>query len=188
MPRVYLVKKAQKPQGKCDFCRCEIKVGQSYRWYANYRQSAHKRHASCAMWRRSDMEPNDKMAEAMVAVEDAEDMITGWGPDYAALSTDDLVDILATCASGLTDAADMFRDSAENIREGFGHDTQGSEEQDEKADEIESFASELESTDFYEDPPEVLSASSDAEWTEEADQWIEDQRDIATSALSNFPF
>ena len=187
MAKVYLVQKARKDQGKCDFCHREIEAGQAYRWFANFRGPKHKRHTVCPVWRPSAMEGNDKMAEALVAVEDADDSIAAWSPAYDALDVEDLVDALATCASGLTDAVDMFRESAESIREGFGHDTQNSEEQDGKADEIESFASELESVDFSEDPPKRGDWNLEA-WEEEADQWIEDQRDIATNALSNFPF
>jgi len=93
------------------------------------------------------LESNEKRAAAMAAFE-------GGYADLDALDatsyTDvdefqgDVESILEAVASNLNEAAEMWRESASNIEDGFGHATSQSEEYEGYADEVESVACDVE--------------------------------------------
>lgn len=150
MARVNVVKKAQKAQGKCERCGEEIKAGDSYKWikprsHRAARGIKRKRCMTCPSWRPSETTSSTALSSVYAAQENASDELALWTPDEG--TADDLRAILQACADGFREGAEAYRESAQNIEDGFGHATAQSEELGEKADTLESSADDLESAD-----------------------------------------
>lgn len=145
MARVTYVKKARpsKSARRCTKCHTEIKVGDPYKWFANRigRMSMRKNFCVNCQIRQSDQTTSANLQTLYSAIEAAEDALGEAGE----LTADAAAQILVNCAEGVREAADMYEDSADNMEEGFGHETYLSEEIREKSEELNSFADELES-------------------------------------------
>jgi hypothetical protein len=133
----------------CYTCQEPIGVGQAYAWNQPSRFSRrYQWHQSCKAPNPSMLESNDKRAAAMAAFEDAYEALSGltfeeYKEDEESLKGD-LQGILDGCADGVREAAEMWRESASNIEDGFGHATSTSDEMEEHADTYESVADEVE--------------------------------------------
>lgn len=171
MSRIYTVQAARKTKSgdrpKCYTCREPIEVGQSYQYCEPSRFSPRfSWHATCTAPRPSVLEPNEKRSAAMAAFEDAWDALDalpadleGVIADAAANDTDvkqeDIdqamreaaAELLTALADALGEVAEMWRESAQSIEDGFQHATYQSDEMNENADTIDSAISDLESFD-----------------------------------------
>jgi rubrerythrin len=76
-------------------------------------------------------------------------------------SADDVTELLETAANSVREIAEVKRESAQNMEDGFGHPTPQSEELEEQADELESWADEIE-TATVPDMPELEEEDCDA--------------------------
>lgn len=167
MPAATHVNKARKSQGPCYTCHRDIKVGDAYAWYkANRFSPRYAWHAECTAPRPSVLEANEKRSAATAAFENANDEVDAirgkldgyqvapevvggeaeaWTPETAAESLlDDLGGVSQHCAEGVSEAAEMWRESATNIEDGFGQATSQSEEMSDRADEWEGIATDIE--------------------------------------------
>lgn len=156
MARTTTVKKAQKDQGKCEKCGCEIKAGDGYKWVAPRagkfaRGVKRKRCLSCPQWTPSEL-TSSKMA-AIMAAQETFDLDE---PAFAAATVEELTteaeqwkeeadSLCSDFAETVRGVAEEYRESAQNIEDGFQHETQQSQELNEKADELDSWADECES-------------------------------------------
>lgn len=70
----------------------------------------------------------------------------------SATDKDSLEEIRDNYASAVRDLAQEKQESAQNIVDGFGHETSQSEELQQIGDDLETWADEIESVDFPEDP------------------------------------
>lgn len=206
MARVTYVKKAQESKNvrRCRTCGNEIKVGESYKWFASRIGRSARRsdyHATCAI-PRSHMTSSQHLATLYDAVDAAEQEINDWDGEDG--TTDELEAILTTCSEGVTEAAEGYRESQENMEEGFGHATSNSDELGEKADELETFADSLSS--WSGDPFDAEAAREEAEAEAEAEEmkgdkeriaelvedarveWADQQRESASDVLSENPY
>lgn len=174
----------------CYTCDADIEVGQAYVWCQPSRYSPrYNWHAQCAPPPGSALESNEKRAAAMAAFEAAYgslDSIENNAADYtdAEEVLDDMRDICSALADGLGEAADLWRESASNIEDGFGHPTMVSEEMEEHADEVESVQSEVEQaaetvTGYAEDDDNTL-----ADWIPEA---VDELRQLLGDAEGSLP-
>jgi hypothetical protein len=194
------VNKARKAQGSCHACHREIEAGSAYNWFrANRFSPRYAWHTDCPAPRGSVMESNEKRSTAMAAFEDAYDEVdrirgkldeyqtapesyleaqkgvdAPWTPETAAESLlDDLRDISTTCGNGVSEAAEMWRESASNIEEGFGQATSQSDEMNERADDWEQVAMDVERC-----PDDV------DEW--DASQWVAEDEDDPWTAWTEW--
>lgn len=183
----------------CYTCHEPIEVGASYAWAQPSRFSMrYNWHTTCKAPRASALESNDKRAAAMAAFEDCYDQLdelrtTDHGVDTDVDTTEDdgtvaetvvesIKSILESCAEAVREAAELWRESASNIEDGFGHATSQSEEFESNADEVESVADEVESIDV----PEY----SESDW-DSFEEWVDSTIDTVTedvgSAEGNLP-
>jgi hypothetical protein len=153
------------PDG-CDHCRKPIAIGTPYKHitprsgpYSGYRRS---RHASCPDWQPWDYSSSLNARLAQVSHE--------FSQSLAQCETeDDVQGALDEAACSVREIADEKRESAENMKEGFGHETSQSDELEETADQLESWAGEIESAaipDFPEAEEEECEACSGTAETE----------------------
>lgn len=178
MARITSVKSAGKRKEgraryRCYTCREEITEGQAYLWTQPSRFSARINwHQSCTRPPASAMESNDKRAQAMAAFEDGYDALSSIDvSQYSDVDElrDELRSIIEVVAEGVRESAGMWRESAENIEDGFGHATYQSDELNERADEYDGIADSVKeisyglSDDRDEDNP---LDETDEEWRE----------------------
>lgn len=133
------------PMPKCDHCGKEIEPGQSYRW-VKLRFGKRFRHAEHPSWQPWDL--SSSMANRILQVTSGVEL-----PD----SFDDASDIQGIL-EGVADEIDGFaeerRESAQNIVDGFGHETEMSYQLEEHADGLEAWAEELRSWEPSEEAPD----------------------------------
>lgn len=210
MAKVTYVKKAQRSKHprNCEECRTEIKVGDPYKWFATRigRSSTRKNFCSSCQIRPSHRTTSPHLQALYQAIENAEDILGG-----DPMTRDDVVGLLEETAQNVREVAEGYTESADNIEEGFGHETFQSEEIREKAQEIESFADELDSAagevDNLDDPDEDIGSFDMADYPHDVDDddkpldeiefadWIGEQRDarrqeifqMASDALGSCP-
>jgi len=191
----------------CVTCRQPIEVGQSYKWNQPNRFSIKLNwHSTCLGPRASALESNEKRSQAMQAFENAYDALDTLDPDDYVTVVDeadkgdtfdadrvvsDLEDICSTCEGEVQEAAEMWRESASNIEDGFGHSTFASDEMNEHADVYDDVASEagqaassinpFELADYSEaegDPADGFRA-----WFEEVVQQVRDELESAEGSI-----
>lgn len=139
--RVKYVKGARKDQGVCGGCSQPIKKGDPYKWWTVGFRARHKskRCEKCPLPPPSARESNEKVAAVYAAQEAFDDAIE------TAMDRDSIVSVLGEYAEGLREAASLWNESADAIEDGFGHETEQSNEQREKGENAESCADQIES-------------------------------------------
>ena len=149
MARVTYVKSAKgRKDGrarKCSNCGTEIKPGDAYKWFANRIGRYSQRKDFCADCRiRPSMQTTSPHLQTIYSGQEAaEDTLAAGGND---LSLTDIADAVRGYAEALREASESYGESADNMEDGFGHETQQSEEIREKASECESVADTVEGT------------------------------------------
>jgi len=182
MARVYYVKKARKPQGKCSKCGDEIKAGDPYRWFApGYHSYKRKRcmKPSCTP-RQSDL-TTSTMAEVYSAQEAFEDAQSKGFAD-----TDELRAEFETYAEAIRSYADERREGVEAWEYGNDMLEEAASAAEEYADELESFDIE----DFDEDEPTEDEYIDDDDYQAGFEDWeqrkadhLEEQIDAASDLV-----
>lgn len=133
------------PNRRCEKCGAEIAVGDPYKWIkpksGPYGGRVRVRCVSCPRWRPSETTSSAALSTLYGAQEAAEDELAAWDR-YDLSGLESLLDDLA---SGVREAGEVYRESAQNMEDGFGHSTYLSDELNEKADALESAADEVES-------------------------------------------
>ncbi len=177
----------------CYSCHEPIAEGTAYAWTQPSRYSARINwHATCPTPPGSMMEANEKRAAAMAAFENAYDSLdeirsTDHGVDTNVDTTEDdatvaeqvvesIKSVLGQCAEEVREAAELWRESASNIEDGFGHPTSMSEEFEGYADEVEGIADEAEGIE-----PEEY----DAEQYNDLDEWVQATVDSVVDELGS---
>lgn len=129
----------------CDAPACtdrEIKVGMSYKWIEPSGQRVRNRHAACPTWNVWDY--SSSLSARIAQIQDG-------GPDDFE-SVEDAQAWAQDKAQEIRDLAEEKAQSASNMEEGFGHETEQSAELAETAEQLESWADDLEGTDLPEYP------------------------------------
>lgn len=137
------------PPYTCDSCHNPIEIGTPYKHitpksgpYGGYKRT---RHASCPTWQVWEYSDSlsartarisHEFTEALSTVEDASDVESA----------------LQDAAQEVRDLAEEKRESAQNIEDGFGHETSTSQELNDVADQLESWADEIEQADVPDFP------------------------------------
>jgi hypothetical protein len=206
MARVTYVKSAKgRKDGhsrRCIKCGTEILPGQPYKWFANRigRYSQRKNFCANCRIRPSDQTTSPHLQTIYAAQEAAEDALA----QVPEATLTDLAEIVREYANGVREASESYTESADNMEDGFGHETQQSEEIREKAeacesaaDEIESMADEIEGmddpdadesefADEYEGEVDEKGEPTDAdEWQEFLEEKRQERRDAANDAAND---
>ncbi len=167
------------PMPKCEKCGKTIEVGSPYKWVKPKSGPSggrtRTRCSACPSWRPSELTGSSALSALYGAQEAAEDDLSAWEPDDG---TDALEAILSTLAEGIREAAQVYEEGADNMEDGFGHETSSSAELREKAETLNGMADEVEQAgDFEEWDEDQAKADALAESPEiEADgyDWDED--------------
>lgn len=178
MARITYVAKAQpsKFARVCYSCREPIEVGQAYNWTKPSRYSSkYVWHAGHAAPPGSVLETNDKRSQAMAAFENAYAALDEFEFDAEGDPAGDLEAIVSEAAEGVQEAAEMWREGAQAIEDGFGHPTYQSDEMNDHADVYEGVAQAIES---------IYVAPFDAEH-DTPEEWVEEHVEGVRSELSN---
>lgn len=117
--KVHTVNKSRKAQGRCGDCEKPIKAGDGYRWWTiGFRsRSKYKRCMACPVPPPSQRESSAAVAHILASQE----MV--YGALDACGSREDVVAALEDFASGISEAAETWGESADNIEQGFQHET-----------------------------------------------------------------
>jgi hypothetical protein len=190
MSRINYVASARKRKdGKapheCYDCDQPIIEGQSYAWAQPSRYSARINwHSTCKAPPPSRLEANEKRSTAMAAFENGYDAIdllrneddrgTDFDPEAFVERIKD--EVLNVVGEGVREAAELWRESATNIEDGFGHPTSMSEEFEGYADDVDGVADEVEGIE-----PEEY----DAEQYNDVDEWIDATLDSVVDELGS---
>jgi hypothetical protein len=148
MARVTYVKSAKgRKDGRarrCSNCGIEILPGAPYKWFASRigRYSQRKDFCADCRIRPSMMTTSPHLSTIYAGQEAAEDALAAGGSD---MSLTDIADAVRGYAEALREASESYGESADNIEDGFGHETSTSADIREKADECESLADTVES-------------------------------------------
>lgn len=144
MARVTTVEKSRKSPGKCGRCGKVIEAGSRYFHWSNRAPGSRGGFKSIRCGdhypRGSETVGSPYRRAAYGAQEDAEDVLNGeW--DFS-----DLAEALRSAAETVqSECADALNEAADNIEDGFGHETYQSSELRERASAFEEWAQELES-------------------------------------------
>jgi hypothetical protein len=184
MARTTYVDSARKTKsGKrptCYTCKQPIEIGQAYAWNQPNRFSPrYQWHQSCPTPSASVLESNEKRGTAMSAIEGAYSDLSNMESDDAFLA--DIKAIVEQCAEGVREAAEMWRESASNIEDGFGHSTSISEEMEEHADTYDGVADEIEQCSDQVD--DIDQFESFEEWAEAAVSTVSEDLENAEGNL-----
>jgi len=214
MARVTYVKAAKgrkdgRPR-RCSGCGKEINAGDPYKWFANRigRYSSRKDFCADCRIRPSMMTTSPHLSALYAAQETAEDALGAGGDD---LTLADIAQIVRDYGEAVREVGTGYEESADNIEDGFGHETYQSEEIREKAsacedaaDQADSAADDIEGMDDPDDDESEFRDDYEGEWDDEADkaededewtQHVEDKRqerreaamDAANDAISEGP-
>jgi len=198
----------------CGSCGQPINIGDPYKWVAPRAHRAARgvkkvRHTSCPSWKASELTSSQHLATIYAAQEDAE-------VELATLSIDSLEDvegmverlqeIASAFADNLQEAVDSYAESADNIEDGFGHETYQSQELRENSEAIEgwmeeagqfyaeSFDGELICAECGLDEESCQGSQKDEETRHDYDEdpdvlqdWLEGQMDALTEVIYNSP-
>ena len=174
------------PNRKCEKCGKEIEVGSSYKHVTPksgpYGGRKRVRCSDCPTWQQWDL---SNSLSAQVARIQFENEVSD--PE----SSDELTQAAEAAASEIRDLAEEKKESAQNIVDGFGHETSTSEELAQVAEDLESWADELEQFSPSEDAPDRDDFEEGDEGDEEYDEAMEAWRELVVSeyddVLNNSP-
>lgn len=190
------------PNDKCGKCGKEIKPGDPYKWVkpksGPYGGTKRVRCQACPSWRPSELTSSGALSTLYAAQEAAGDDLAAWDQE----SLDDLRSILEALAEGVREAGGVYRESAENMEQGFGHETSMSAELTEKADALDGLADEVESAadeleEWDEDAAKgEIEADDSYDWAEDPEghqealdqarqEWADAQADVVSNAIDN---
>jgi hypothetical protein len=150
--RATYVKSARKQtRERCLRCNAPIEAGQAYVWAQAFRQQRRVVHQSCGGFQPWETEPNEKRAAIYHAQHDAHVQLDGLDADAyidaegcnAEGFVSDVQSVLDEFAEALNEVQSMYEESADNIEDGFGHETESSSEQRELGEQVESWSSDV---------------------------------------------
>lgn len=132
------------PPLSCEACGKPIEIGTPYRWVkpksGPYGGRKRNRHEACPGWRASDLTSSPALGTLYAAQEAAEDALGDWDRE----SLEEAQAIVEALAEGVREAGQVYTEGADNMEDGFGHETYQSSELREKGEALESAADEIE--------------------------------------------
>lgn len=140
----------------CDHCSKPIKIGTPYKHVTPksgpYGGHQRNRHEACPTWQPWDL--SSAWWARIAQVVDGFDLGTPESPD-------EVLSVLSDFAEEIRGLAEESQEAADNVEEGFGHETSTSQEAAERADALNGWADEIENLDVP-DLPEPEDEDCDA--------------------------
>jgi len=174
---------------RCESCSGDINIGDGYRWMAMFRSPRRTRHLDCPSWRPSELTGSAGLSAFLGAQEALEDSLGELGD----VDPENYIEALRFAVEAMKDdlesAAEAYNESAENIEDGFEHETEQSMELRDNAQEIEYWSSEFDGLDFDEElKPDPADYMDDAEgFDSEMDNWRDDLQGQVEDLLGASP-
>lgn len=173
------------PNHTCDKCGKEIEVGQPYKWVAPksgpYGGSKRFRCEACPTWH--SWELSSSLSARLDQVSWA-----AWeaftGNDLG--DADDITSILTDAAGEIREIAEEKEEGAQNIEDGFGHETSQSEELKDIAQQLNEWADEVENYDVP-DFPEVEGDEPTEDEQTAIDEWHSEVEDVLAATVDSSP-
>lgn len=144
MPRVFTSVAAK------DYPTDGITKGATYFYWTPYRG---RKRRSATRPRPSQVEPNETKASVYATVEALSDFLANANDETP---IDDVRELIDQCKSTAEDAVQEMEEKADNIEDGFGHETQQSGEFREWGESIQDWANELDNIDTEAEVPDIL--------------------------------
>jgi hypothetical protein len=182
-----------KPLRKCEKCGKTIELGMPYKHVSPksgpYGGVKRIRCADCPSWKPSELS-SSKMASIMAAQEefDVSDCE----------SVEDINDRLNDFAATVREVGEEYKESAQNMEDGFGHSTEMSQDLESKGDELDGWADDLENgvdekepdaCEAHTDEGNVAKDGDDCEACQELwDDALEEMRNEADDKINSSPF
>lgn len=168
-----------------DYPQHGIKKGEMYYWFKH--RNAPKTICK-TMPRPSQMCTSGKLSTLYSAQENIEDALAGLDESDLAGSVETMTDILNSSAEEVRQVGEEYRESAQNIEDGFGHRTSQCDEIEEKADNcdqiadsIEDAASQLESIEI----PDELEDEPSEDAKQDVIEAFQEKKDEYDEAIQN---
>lgn len=143
------------PNHSCEKCGKEIKVGDPYKHVTPksgpYGGRTRRRCAACPAWEAWDLS-NALWARIEQVISPAQEAVEDAKSDHDAEA---VRSALEEAAQGVRELAEEKSESAQNMEDGFGHETEQSMELRDQGEQLEQWADEIEAADipdFPEDP------------------------------------
>jgi hypothetical protein len=178
---------------RCQRCGKDINIGDPYKWVAPRAHRASRgvkkvRCMECPGWKPSELTSSPVLSILYAVSEDFD--FSGVNEPASLDEVEDVADqlraVLSAAAEQVREAAEMRTEAADNIEDGFGHETYQSSELREQGDELEQWADEMDSWD----PPTEPDEDEDEDEDELADrlrEWFESAVDDAQSYIDDIP-
>ena len=174
MPRITIVKAAQKNQGECGKCGAKIKKGDGYKWW-KFRYGGRRVRClkpECAP-KPSDLTQSEFYGTLYGIQEPVEEALESFrnGGELG-----DLASALNDAAGELRELGEECQGKLDNMPEGLQQGDTGqllenrAQECESKADELESAANEIESVELYDDLEKYLADNELAREEKESDE------------------
>lgn len=181
MPRVNSVKRCRKSPGSCGKCGKKIAKGKPYIWWKFRYGGKRVRCDECPRPRASELINSPKLSAIQAARESIEDAVASFRSDH---DFDALHSALEDAAESVREVAEEYRESAQNIEDGFGHSTSQSDELNERGDAVEAGADHIDDVasrleEFDEDAEEN---ETDDDREARREEWAEAVADEADEA------
>ena len=139
MPRLTTVNKSQVAQQPCMNCRAEIPVGSPYKWASKKTGPRSSfRMVWCATCRPKQSQLTSGHTQVLAEITEGLDESLG-----GEVPIEDIKAALEKGAEEVRSEVETYRDGADNIEQGFGHETDQSQQMTERADELDSWADDL---------------------------------------------
>jgi hypothetical protein len=192
------------PPRRCEVCRQDIAVGTPYKWVAPksgpYGGSKRYRCGTCPSWKPSELS-SAKFAPIMAAQEDF---------DTSGYTTkDEFVSALDDFATIVEEVGQEYIDSADNMEDGFGHETAMSTDLRDKGEALNDQADDIRNgVDDIDDEPdhcdlhdtniifsgeepdddEAEDVEGECDCQERFDQWIDELQSAADDAINSVEY
>lgn len=177
-------KSKPKPNLTCGKCGKEIEPGMPYKWVqpksSVYGGSKRYRCDTCPGWRQSEL-TSSKMAGVYSAQEQLDDQLG------SCESVDDFMALRDDLADQIESVGEEYKEAAQNIVDGFGHETMQSDELEEKGDSLIEWAEEIRNVDFDEEPDEPDEEPDEDSDEDERETWLSEMQDRLSDALAECP-
>ena len=181
------------PNRKCERCGNEITVGSPYKYVSPksgpYGGRTRYRCASCPNWQVWELSNSLSARIAQLQNDWIVSADTDWDEEQVSSH-------LSEAAEAIRELAEEKREAAQNIIDGFGHDTYQSDDLNEIADNLDGWADYVESADVPEKPVEPDDEENEddddsvQEWDEyrsELDSWIDEVSSLIDSVMGESP-
>lgn len=168
------------PMPQCDYRQCkeaspEIAVGSPYKWLKPSGQSTRSRHAGCPSW--NVWEYSSSLSARIAEIQSEEPEVYHLLEDAEAWASGK--------ADEIRDLAEEKLESAQNIVDGFGHETYQSEELEGIATDLECWADDMENVDLPEMPEHEHEEDDEEHGEEDYEERMSTWRDEIHEALRN---